>query len=201
MPRANPNDGGRWGIMGGAFDPIHYGHLILAESALRTFQLNGVLFIPNCCPPHRDNPPVASYEDRVKMTELAIVSNKNFVISRIEEEIDGPGYTLTLVQKLKRKYSNINWHLILGADNIAIFDSWFSPEKIQEMVTIVVGNRPGTEDEFEKSSWKDKIQKFEMPPIDTSSTALRESLKNGKDIKGLVPDTVLKYIIDNRLYV
>ncbi len=200
MPQANPNEGGNWGIMGGAFDPIHCAHLKLAESAFKAFNLTGVFFIPGYNPPHRVEKPHASYEDRVRMTELAVKRYANFCVSRIEEKIKGPGYTLTTVQNLIVEYPRVNLFLILGADNIVLFETWFKPEKIQELVTIVVGGRPGFESDFEKSAWVAKVKRFEMPQIDISSTAIRKLLKENKNIEGLVPGDVIRYIKTRRLY-
>lgn len=200
MPQANPNDGGCWGIMGGAFDPIHKGHLILAESALKAKNLNGVLFIPSFNPPHRNSKPICLFEDRVKMAELALEENSSFLLSRLEENIDGPGYTLSIIEHLKKKYLQAKWFLILGSDNIAIFDSWHKPEEIVKDARVIVGGRPGYNDRYKGSIWYDKIEYFEMPPTDISSTAVRQLLKDQKSIENLVPESVDQYIQDKRLY-
>ncbi|HHI03604.1 MAG TPA: nicotinate (nicotinamide) nucleotide adenylyltransferase [candidate division Zixibacteria bacterium] len=200
MPQANPNDGGNWGIMGGAFDPVHNGHLILAESALGARNLDGVLFIPSFNPPHRCATPIATFDDRVTMTELAIKGNSRYCLSRLEENIDGPGYTLTIIKHLKDKYPETGWYLILGADNIVLFDSWHKPEEIVKHVKVIVGGRPGFNKEFEKSVWYDKIARFDMPQTDISSTAIRKLLKAGKSVKSLLPESVNRYIQERGLY-
>lgn len=200
MPQANPNDGGNWGIMGGAFDPIHNGHLILAESALKAKNLDGILFIPSFNPPHRNSKPVATFKDRVRMTELAIKGNSRYCLSRLEENIDGFGYTLTIVEHLKNEYPRTNWSLILGADNIVLFDSWYKPEEIFKHVKIIVGGRPGFNTEYEESTWYDKIEHFDMPQTDVSSTAIRQLLNDGKSIKDKLPEPVFKYIQEQGLY-
>lgn len=200
MPPVKPIAGGNWGIMGGAFDPIHNGHLILAESALKAKNLDGILFIPSYNPPHRCSRPVATFADRVQMTALAIAENDKYRLSRLEEEIDGRGYTLTTVKHLKKNYPETNWFLILGADNITIFDSWYKPEEIIKLVKIIVGGRPGYIKEYKKSIWYDKIEHFEMPQTDVSSTAIRQLLKDEKSAKRLLPDPVNRYILDKGLY-
>jgi len=200
MQRANPNDGGNWGIMGGTFDPIHNGHLILAESALKTSNLDGVLFIPSYNPPHRSFKPIASFEDRINMTEMAISGNNRYCLSRIEEDIGGPGYTLTLIKHLKNNYSSTDWHLILGADNIAIFDSWYKPEEIIKQVKIIVGGRPGFNEKYNNSVWQSRIEYFEMPQTDVSSTAIRQLLKKNRSVEGLLPGSVGQYIQKKGLY-
>ncbi len=200
MPQASPNDGGNWGIMGGAFDPIHNGHLILAESAFEANSLDGVLFIPSYNPPHRSLKPIADFEDRVKMIELAIGGNSRYCLSRLEENIGGPGYTLAIIKHLKNNYSNTNWFLILGADNIAIFDSWYKPEEIIKQVKIIVGGRPGYNKEYEKSIWRNKIERFDMIQTDVSSTTIRQLIKDNNSIEGLLPDSIGKFIQDKGLY-
>jgi len=201
MLPAKPNWSGNWGIMGGAFDPIHNGHLILADTALNRYNLNGLLFIPSFNPPHRSHAPQASFDDRFEMTRLAIGDRESYFLSDLEKEIDGPGYTHTIVQYLIGMYPKTSWHLILGQDNIAIFDSWYKPDEIIKLVKIVVGNRPGYEKLFQKSEWKDKVEFFEIPPTDVSSTAIRELLKKGDSINGLVPEAVYKFIKEHRLYL
>lgn len=200
MPQDNPHDGGNWGIMGGAFDPIHNGHLILANSAYKAFHLTGVLFLPSLRPPHRANRPTASYEDRIKMVSLAINRNSHYIVSRAEENIDGPGYTLSILEYFQKEYKRVKWFLILGTDNITLFDSWHKPDEIQKRAKIIVGNRPGFNDEFKKSSWADKVDQFEMPMIDISSTQIRHNIKNDISVAGLLPDSVLDYISERGLY-
>jgi len=200
MLRANPNEGGQWGIMGGAFDPVHFGHLILAETACQAFNLSGVLFVPGFNPPHRENQPYASFEDRFNMTELAIKDNEKFALSDIEKNIKGPGYTLKLIEELAGKYPNVRWHLILGADNIAIFKKWYKPDELIRRVGIVVGGRPGYADELENNEWSDKISRFDMPLIDISSTEIRKHIAAGISVRYMLPEAVRKYILDKGLY-
>ena len=200
MPQANPNDGGQWGIMGGAFDPIHYGHLMLAESACQAFDLTGVLFVPSFNPPHRENQPYASFEDRYNMTGLAIKNNEKFVLSDIEKDIEGPGYTLKLIEELDNKYPDVQWRLILGADNIAIFNSWHKPQELIRRAGIIVGGRPGYDEGLENMKWSDKISRFNMPLIDISSTEIRKRIAGNKSIRYMLPETVRKYINDKGLY-
>jgi len=200
MQKVSPINGGNWGIMGGAFDPIHKGHLILADSAFKTVDLDGVLFIPGFNPPHRSSNPIASFEDRVKMTELAIKGNSNYCLSRIEENIDGPCYTLTLIIKLIDIYPTVNWFIILGADNIVMFDSWYKPDEIVKHANILVGGRPGYNSKYKESIWYNKIKHFDMPQTDISSTKIRQSLQERESIGELLPSVVYSYIKEHELY-
>ncbi|MFH2036509.1 MAG: nicotinate (nicotinamide) nucleotide adenylyltransferase [Candidatus Zixiibacteriota bacterium] len=198
MPKTSPETGGSWGIMGGAFDPIHRGHLKLAEQAFNEFNLDGVLFVVSFDPPHR-NKPIASFDNRLKMAGLALEKYDNFILSDIEKEISTPNFTINMINALKFKYPRVNWYLILGEDNLAIFDIWYKPEEIIRQVKVVVGNRPGSA--IEKSKWDNKITRFEMTPIDISSTEIRRRIKAGEPVDNMVTDEVAEYIKLERLYL
>lgn len=195
-----PEQGSNWGIMGGIFDPVHYGHLRLAENALETFDLDGILFLVSFNPPHRKSKPVASFEDRLMMTEMAVKGNDRFIVSDIEKEIEGDCYTINIVSFLKDKYPGVNWRLILGADNIAIFDSWYKPDELLSMVRVGVGARPGFIDDLKQSRWSNKIDMFEMQILDISSTLIRNSIASKKSIKYLLPEEIRQYIYLKGLY-
>ncbi len=187
-------------MMGGIFDPIHIGHLILAESALEKCGFDGVLFVVSLDPPHRSQKPIVSFEDRLVMTRLAVADNERFEVSALEKELASPGYTLAVVEYLEQKYPSTEWSLILGADNIAIFDSWHKPDELVKRVKIVVGNRPGFDDAFEKSQWENHLKSFKMPLIEISSTNIRQSIKQGQSIRYFVPDEVREFISSRGLY-
>jgi nicotinate-nucleotide adenylyltransferase len=200
MRLINPEDGGNWGIMGGVFDPVHYAHLILAEKARESFDLRGVLFVISFSPPHRDEPPAATFEDRVRMVELAVRGRASFVVSEIEKDLHGPGYTLGLVNRLAELYPSAKWHLILGLDNLVKFESWYQPELLARKVQIVVGNRPGYDQEVARSHWFDKILTFEMPCLDISSSEIRRLIRQKKSIRYLLPEAVRRFIAKKGLY-
>jgi len=189
-----------WGIMGGIFDPIHFGHLILAESALAEHNFNKILFIPAFNPAHRAEKPVASFEDRCMMARLATESNEKFEVSDLEKDLKSPGYTLAIVDFLRLKYPKVEWRLILGADNIAQFDGWHKPEELLDRVKIVVGMRPGFENDFARSRWADKVEIFKMPLIEISSTAVRKAVREEKSIRYLLPEDVRQFILSRGLY-
>jgi nicotinate-nucleotide adenylyltransferase len=200
MCPAAPEKGSNWGIMGGIFDPIHYGHLILAESALRAFNFDGILFIPSFNPPHRQIKPIASFDDRYKMTMLAIDGHDKFYGSDLEKDLKSPGYTLAIVDFLKLRFSGVEWHLILGADNLAQFDNWHKPEELIARVKIAVGSRHGVENNSSFSKWIERVLKFDMPLIEISSTQIRDLIKAGKSIRYLLPEEVRQFIIGKGLY-
>jgi len=195
-----PNKNPIRGIMGGIFDPIHYGHLILAESALAAADFEKILFIPAFNPPHRSDKPSASFEDRCLMTKLAIESNDKFEVSDLEKDLKSPGYTLAIVDFLRLKFPNVEWRLILGADNIAQFDKWHKPEELIDRVRIMVGMRPGYENEFSHSQWANQVQIFDMPLISTSSSGIRLSIRENRSIRYLLPEDVRQFILSRGLY-
>jgi nicotinate-nucleotide adenylyltransferase len=200
MYPVKPNEGETWGIMGGIFDPIHYGHLILAQSAFQSLGLKGVLFIPAFNPPHRPQMPQASFDDRLRMVNLSLEGNNLFSISDLEKDLKSPGYTLAIVDFLHLNYPGVRWILILGADNIAQFDHWHKPEELIKRVKIAVGDRPGYEDIIADSRWAMQIEKIFMPQIEISSTMIREMIKAGRSIRYLVPEDVRQFIEAKGLY-
>jgi len=186
--------------MGGIFDPIHSGHLLLAESASNSFDLAGILFVVSFNPPHRDHKPIVPFETRLHMVETAIKDNHSFVVSDMEKDLKVPAYSVNIIDELKKQHPNADWHLILGADNIALFDTWYCPEKLTALVKIVVAQRPGYEQSGRKSPWYEKVETFSMPLVDISSTMIRRRLGEGRTIRYLVPENVRKIIIEKGLY-
>ncbi len=200
MLRTAPNSGSRWGLLGGLFDPIHYGHLLLAQAAYNHFQFDGLILHPSFNPPHRPQPPVASFEDRCLMTRLALEGHEVLESSDFEKELKSPGYTLAIIDFLNLKYPGVQWHLILGADNIAQFDRWHKPEELVKRVKIVVGGRPGYDAQFEASPWVQYFEKFPMPQVEISSTVIRQMIKEKRSIQYLLPEEVRRLIQSRGLY-
>ncbi len=196
----SPDKGGDWGLMGGIFDPVHNGHLLLAESAASAFDLAGVLFVVSNNPPHREQKPVVSFDTRMKMVDAAIDGNDRFCLSDIEKKLAIPSYTLNIIDALRNEFPGVNWHLILGADNIAVFDTWYQPDVLVEKVKIIVAERPGYGKRFRDSPWYKRVEKFEMPLMEISSTMIRQRIKAGKSIRYLVPEKVRLIIMQEGLY-
>jgi nicotinate-nucleotide adenylyltransferase len=195
----------RIGVMGGTFDPIHNGHLILAEQALSELKLDKVLFITASNPPHKFNLVITDANIRYKMAEAAIGGNPNFELSDLEMKRSGASYTVDTLIELKRDYKdNVELFLLMGADEAAMFSSWKDPEIICTLAKVVVANRPGftVEDAIISmpASITDKIIKLQIPGIDISSTQLRLMVKLSKAIKYLVPLKVEELIISEGLY-
>ena len=130
------------GIFGGSFDPIHIGHLVIAQEARWQCNLDRVLFMVSSNPPHKHEPE-ASVQDRLKMVELAIEGEECFETSRIEIERGGHSYTSETLKELHRLYPNASFYLIVGADSVLDFSTWKTPEAVIEMANVVVAPRPG----------------------------------------------------------
>ena len=183
------------GIFGGAFNPIHLGHLILAQSAKEEYSLDKVLFVVSANPPHKDSINV-SFDHRYNMVSLALKDNLFFEVSDIEREVEGKSYTYYVLQKIKEKYGKENdYFLIIGQDEANYFDKWFKYEEILKMCKVIVGAR-----ETDLSPNNISFDYITMPNIDISSSDLREKIKNTKSVRYYTTYEVVIYINKNDLY-
>jgi len=198
----------RIGISGGTFDPIHYGHLVIAEEIRETMGLEKVIFIPSGNPPHKKNIKVTQAIHRYNMVKLAIDSNPYFEVSTIEIEREGYSYTIDTLKQLKQIYGqDTTLFFMTGADVIPELVTWRSFENLFTLCEFVAVLRPGFEREsllekieYYKNNYKAIIHIVDAPLIGISSTIIRERVKKGKTIKYLVPESVEKYIKENGLY-
>ncbi len=198
----------RIGIMGGTFDPIHIGHLILGETAYHQFHLDNVLFMPAGNPPHKqDRENRATDSQRVEMVRLAIASNPHFTLSMEEMHREGYSYTYRTLERLKKRYPDTEYYFILGADSLYTFDEWKEPARILGACTILVGTRNHTSDEkldrvIEQleEKYHGKIEKLESLNIDISSKMIRSWIEKGRSLAYYVPDQVIEYIQKNNIY-
>ena len=188
----------RFGLLGGAFDPIHLGHLILASETKRQFQLDRIIFIPTFVSAHKHKAIVASYEHRFAMVKLAISGQKDFVVSDIESRADGPSYSVNTLKLLQADDPEASYFFVIGADGLAQMDTWREPEKILQLATLIVAPRPG----FRTASHRKygPFQTVDMPLIGISASDLRRRVKEDSSIRYLVPESVEAYMRDNRLY-
>lgn len=189
----------RIGLLGGTFNPVHYGHLILAEECLKKFCLKKIIFIPSAIPPHKKGK-IAGAEHRYNMVERAIRGNKNFVVSRIELDRKEISFTYKTIQYFKRKYAQGQVFFILGIDSVLEIDKWKKKNKILEFCPFIVATRPGYQIQKIPSSIKKIIKIIKIPKINISSSFIREEIKKGKSIKDLLPLSVEKYINRYQLY-
>jgi nicotinate-nucleotide adenylyltransferase len=183
----------RVGIFGGTFDPVHVGHLAIANAALESLPLDRVVFIPAKRAPLKEHGPVASEADRLDMLELAVAGEPRFSVSRVELDREGPSYT---VDTLERLAGADELFLILGGDAIADIGRWKDPERIAKLATLVVAERPGAPERTRNAS----VVAFDAPRLDISSRELRARSARGRSLRYLVPDPVWRHIEARGLY-
>lgn len=198
----------RVGIMGGTFDPIHIGHLILGETAYEQFELDQVLFMPAGNPPHKQNRRHrASDEQRSEMVRRAIASNPHFSLSLQEMNVDGFTYTYRTLERIQRQHPDTDYFFILGADSLFDFDKWKEPGRICNACTVVVATRNHTSEgkldetiRFLEEKYGGTFRKLNSLNIDVSSAMLRSWLAGNRTVKYYVPDKVIDYIRENHIY-
>jgi nicotinate-nucleotide adenylyltransferase len=194
----------RMGVMGGTFDPIHYGHLVTAEAALSEFQLDEVVFVPTGKPWMKANRDVAAPEDRYLMTVIATSSNPRFWVSRIEIERDGPTYTVETLQELRHQTGDgVDLFFITGADAILEIFQWKDPEEVLSLAHFIGATRPGYDVarfEREAPTRHPNISVMSVPALAISSSDIRRRVREGRPIRYLVPEGVQTYIEKSRLY-
>jgi len=193
------------GIMGGTFDPIHYGHLIIAEESRREFGLEKVIFVPAADPPHKKDYPVSDAEHRYAMTVIATASHPDFVCSRMEIDRPGPSYSIDTIRQVKSENPvGTQVYFITGADAIAEILTWHEHDKLKSMCKFIAATRPGYRLEELKcrlpGEYMDQIVFLEVPGVHISSTELRERVAAGHPIKYMVPEAVEIYIEKHGLY-
>ncbi|KRT76335.1 MAG: nicotinate-nucleotide adenylyltransferase, nicotinate-nucleotide adenylyltransferase [Armatimonadetes bacterium CSP1-3] len=199
----------RLGIMGGTFDPIHYGHLVTAEEARVQFGLEQVIFVPNRHPPHKDPREVTDPEHRYLMTFLATATNPHFTISRLEIEREGPSYTIDTIVEFKRRHPDEALSYITGADAILqiLRGEWEDSPRLLALCDFIAATRPGfvlDHDAVRANNVTgrrlDNIHFMEIPALAISSTDIRRRVALGRPIKYLVPEPVESYIVQHGLY-
>lgn len=200
-------DGSRLGIMGGTFDPIHYGHLVAAESARIEHRLDHVLFIPSGIPPHKQDRDITDANHRFEMVEMSIRSNKYFKVSGMEIQREGPTYTIDTLRILHNLFPAQELYFITGTDALKELFTWKQAEEIIRLARIIGASRPGYDSQglleaiFHKYPFaKDRISQLEVPALAISSTDIRARVLNQKSIRYLLPDEVRLFIKINKLY-
>ena len=198
--------GMRLGLMGGTFDPIHYGHLAAAEVARYEFGLVKVVFIPAGQPPHKTGQKISPAAHRLAMVRLAVASNPFFEVSTVEIDRPGPSYTVETVSAFRHLYSSAEIYFITGADAVAEISTWRRIEELLRLCWLVAVTRPGylLEDLREwlvkPELWR-KILTLQVPGVAVSSTEIRERVRAGRPVKYLLPEAVEDYIARHGLYL
>jgi nicotinate-nucleotide adenylyltransferase len=195
----------RLGILGGAFNPPHIGHLVCAQEALLQLELDKVVFLPVGQAPHREVEDDPGAEARLELVELAIADDERFTSSRVELDRDGPSYTSDTLREMRSAAPEDELFLILGGDQAATLPTWHEPEEVLSLATVAV---------VERISWTrnaigikiarlmgaHRVRYLDMPLIQVSSSAIRRRVAAGRPLRYLVPDAVASYIEANGLY-
>lgn len=195
------------GIMGGTFNPIHVGHLILAETARTQFELDEILFIPSGKSYMKQQMEIPAGEIRADMTSLAIEDNPYFALSLMEIEREGNTYTYETVEMLKSQNHDTEYYFIMGEDSLYAIEKWKFPQRIFDSCTILAAVRNvesvnNIEAEAKRLSekYRGKVLLLSCGNMDISSSQIREKVKQGYSIRYIVPDKVINYIEEHNLY-
>ena len=198
----------RIGIIGGTFDPIHYGHLLLAEQAWEAADLDQVIFVPARTSPYKKNQSTTAPTLRLEMVELAIADHAGFTVSDVE--LNGPeiSYTIRTLDTFQQELGpECSIYFICGTDAFLSMESWKEAASIWKNYTLIVGARPRYKDASRKelirkleSMYEARIIEVQMPKIDISSSDIKSRVRNGKSIRYLLPPAVLQFVRDHGMY-
>jgi nicotinate-nucleotide adenylyltransferase len=196
----------RMGVLGGTFDPVHLGHLILAEEARDQLDLSGVYFVPAGDPPHKRGRRLASVQDRLRMIELAIAGNTAFRTSRVDADRPGPLYTLDMVHLLQAQLPpGGELYFLMGFDSLAELPTWHHSQELIAACRLVALTRhdvPLDWDYLESRlpGVRQRVILLDMPELEISSHQIQERIRAGRSIRYLAPDAVCEYIEEHSLY-
>ena len=196
----------KYGIFGGSFNPIHYGHLMICEYIKEEMDLDKVIFIPTGNPPHKELE--LSAKDRYEMVRLAISPNPDFEISDIETTRVKKSYTVDTIRELKKIYKEEKLYFLIGLDSLFQLKTWMKIGDLSQEIEFVVALRPGylnreeinKEIDFLKENFGTKINLIKTPLYEISSTDLRDRIREGKSLRYLIPKKVLDYIEESGFY-
>lgn len=196
----------KYGIFGGSFNPIHYGHLMICEYIKEEMGLDKVIFIPTGNPPHKELE--LSAEDRYEMVRLAISPNPDFEISDIETTRVKKSYTVDTIRELKKIYKEEKLYFLIGLDSLFQLKTWMKIGDLSQEIEFVVALRPGYFDreeinkeiDFLRENFGTKINLIKTPLYEISSTDLRDRIREGKSLRYLIPKKVLDYIEESGFY-
>jgi len=197
----------RIGLLGGTFNPIHLGHLLIAQDALEQLALDRVKFIPSATPPHKTVGALASERDRIRMINLAIGGNKRFEVDDLEIRRGGISYSVDTLTELRRRHPEADFFFIIGADSLCELHLWREAQRVVRLCTFVTVPRPGFEakpvvDHRLDAASRKRLRQHVLKghACDIASRDIRARVANSRSIRYLVPDAVAEYIRRRRLY-
>ena len=196
----------RLGILGGTFDPPHYGHLVLAENARTQLSLDRVLFVLAGQPPHKPGRPIAPSHHRLAMVEAAISENEYFVTSRVDLDRPGPHYTVDMLALLQDEYPQAQLYFLMGGDSLGEFPHWWNAPGILDQTMLAVMPRPGYDPDLvvlERvlPGIRKRVAWLDVPYLEIASTELRQRVHKGLPLRYLVPPAVDQYVREHELYI
>ncbi|MDZ7672064.1 MAG: nicotinate-nucleotide adenylyltransferase [Halanaerobiales bacterium] len=195
----------KFAIIGGTFNPVHIGHLIIAERAYLEFNLDKVIFMPAGNPPHKNNENVIDKTHRINMLKTVIEDNEHFDLSLWEINSNGKSYTVKTIDHFKDKYDINKVNLIIGTDSLAQIFNWYKPHYVLSNSNLYIAKRSGysyseTMKDQRLREYQDSINLLDNSLIDISSTMIREYVRDKKSVRYLTPDKIIGYIKENNLY-
>ncbi len=196
----------RLGVLGGTFDPVHRGHLALAGAARDELGMEQVLFVPAGQPWRKTGQEIGANEDRLAMLRLALEGDPSFQIATLELERSGPSYTADTLEALAAQRRGDELYFIVGQDALADLPNWVRPERILELARLAVARRPEVSAEAREEAQRrvpglrERVVWLKMPPVEVSATEIRERVRRGQPISGMVPPAVERYIGEHGLY-
>ena len=195
------------GILGGTFDPFHFGHLSIAEAAIKEFDLSEVILLPAKVQPFKIGREMASEEDRVNMVRLIAEENKQLRVSTIEAYSQRVSYTYKTLKLLQKEYPDDKFYFILGTDSFLTLEEWYKGEELLQEFAFIIGVRPGYKiSEMEamtkklRERYNAEIKMLHNEIVEVSSTEIKNNIRSGKSIKNLVPLQIERYIDEHGLY-
>ena len=195
------------GIFGGSFDPVHEAHISLAKDALQQCELDSVIFVPAKIQPFKAGRDVTAVEDRLAMVRLGIAGEPGMDFSEFECRSEGISYSYLTMRYMADKYKNTDLYMIMGTDSFLMIEKWKNSKELLQNYSFIVGSRPGyREDELKecisrlRNEYGVLVVNIDNIKMDISSTDIRNRIRDGRSILGLVPESVERYIQDRGLY-
>lgn len=197
----------RLGIFGGTFDPVHFGHLLLAETCRERLKLDQVRFVPAATPPHKLHHDISDGLARADMLSLAVSGYPEFVVDQRELKRKGPSYTVDTLEEFAAEFPESTLYFLIGADSLRDLHAWRDPERITKLATLVACNRPGLPElqneqvvEWVGAEIAERILTLQMPGTDISASEMRDRVRNGRNLRFLTPRAVEAFVIEHGLY-